>query len=210
MDVRPSASRYTRIFEQCIDDYHRTDRVDAGIENPYPPGGLDHLLYRKNWIDTVQWHLEDIIRRPDISAAELVEVKRKIDRLNQQRTDLVEQIDDYFAGLLKSDPPKPGARMNSETPAWILDRLSILLLKIYHMREQSLRSDAGAGHRAACAQKLQVLEEQRTDLERCYDELIDDIRSGYRYFKVYRQMKMYNDPSLNPELYGKDAGKGPK
>lgn len=210
MDAQSQASRYTRIFEQCIDDYHRIDRVDAEIDNPYPPGRLDHLLYRKNWIDTVQWHLEDIIRRPDIGATELVEVKRKIDRLNQQRTDLVEQMDDHFAGLLKSHPRKPGARMNSETPAWILDRLSILLLKIYHMREQSLRSDAGADHRATCAQKLQVLEEQREDLERCYDELIDDIRSGDRYFKVYRQMKMYNDPSLNPELYGKDAGKGPK
>ena len=178
------------------------DDVDAPSVNPYPSEQLEHLLYRKTWIDSVQWHLEDIIRIPDLSGERIREVKRRIDRLNQERTDTVERLDDWFLEFFKDCKRKEGARMNSETPAWLLDRMSILSLKIYHMREQTERKDTDETHRKACERKLAVLLEQREDMSRCLSELIADIRSGDRYMKVYRQMKMYNDTSLNPMLYG--------
>ena len=206
MDINPyKASSLTAIFEQSVRDYHMNNSVEALPRNPYAVGVLQHMLYEKNWIDTVQWHLEDIIRRPDIGDRELVDVKRKIDLLNQKRTDLVEQIDERFASLLQRHDKKDNARMNSETPAWMLDRLSILILKIFHMREESLRQEAGPEHINQCTARLRILEQQRTDLEQCYDELMEDIQSGHRYFRLYRQMKMYNDPNLNPSLYGKHS-----
>lgn len=211
MDLNPyKASSLTAIFEQSVRDYHINNSVEALPHNPYAVGDLQHMLYEKNWIDTVQWHLEDIIRRPDIGDRELVHVKRKIDLLNQKRTDMVEQIDERFASLLQRHKKRDNARMNSETPAWMLDRMSILILKIYHMREESLRQEAGPGHIRQCTEKLHILEQQRSDLEQCYDELMEDIKSGHRYYRLYRQMKMYNDPNLNPSLYGKyseQAGK---
>lgn len=177
------------------------DDVDAEFKNPYPGGSFEALLYGKNWIDTVQWHLEDIIRKPDINPSEGIAIKRRIDSSNQDRTDRVEKIDDYFLRQFSGVSPKPGARMNSETPAWLLDRMSILLLKIYHMKEQTERKDASADHIQKCKSKLAVLMEQRNDMRQAYDELIEDIQLGNRKFKVYRQMKMYNDASLNPMLY---------
>lgn len=189
------------IFRQSIRDYHRTDHVDAPLQNPYPAHDLGGLLYRKNWIDTVQWHLEDIIRSPSIRPDELVAVKRRIDQSNQDRTDTVELIDSNLYEQFRVVTPKPTARMNSETPAWLLDRMSILQLKLYHFREQTERSDVSVEHRQRAAQKLAVLEEQEDDLARCFDELLEDIQAGNRYVKVYRQMKMYNDPTLNPVLY---------
>lgn len=207
MDINPyKASSLTAVFEKSVRDYHERDDVDAHPANPHAMGDLEHMLYEKNWIDAVQWHLEDIIRRPDIGDRELVKVKRKIDLLNQKRTDLVEDIDERFASMLQHHDKKDNARMNSETPAWILDRLSILILKIYHMREESRRHQAGIEHTSRCEARLLILAQQRADLERCYDELLEDIRSGTRFFKLYRQMKMYNDPNLNPALYGKDGG----
>jgi hypothetical protein len=188
-------------FQRSIEDYHTTDDVDAQLKNPYDEGSFEALLYGKNWIDTVQWHLEDIIRKPDINPAEGIAIKRRIDSSNQDRTDRVEKIDDYFLIQFKQVSYKPGARMNSETPAWLLDRMSILLLKIYHMKEQTLRKDAGADHIAKCQAKLSVLMEQKKDMQEAFDELIEDIQAGNRKFKVYRQMKMYNDASLNPMLY---------
>lgn len=201
----PQSSHCIAIFEQSIDDYHRHDHVDTPMQNPYPEGSFEYLLYKKNWIDTVQWHLEDLIRDPDISAETLVSLKRRIDVSNQARTDTVELMDDWFLQLFHTHAAarQPGARMNSETPAWLLDRLSILMLKIYHMREQTERSDADATHIERCRQKLSVLLEQKHDMSQCFDELVEDILAGRRYMKVYRQMKMYNDASLNPVLYKK-------
>lgn len=190
------------IFQQSIDDYHVEDNVDMPMKNPYPENSFEYLLYGKNWIDTVQWHLEDIIRLPDIDAAEGIGIKRTIDKSNQARTDLVEKIDDYFLRHFSAVEPKPGARINSETPAWLLDRMSILMLKIYHMEEQTRRVDASADHLQRCRMKLNTLMEQKTDMRLAFDELIEDITAGVRRFKVYRQMKMYNDESLNPVLYG--------
>jgi hypothetical protein len=189
------------IFNKSIDDYHKTDNVDAPILNPYPVGSFEALLYHKNWIDTVQWHLEDIIRLPEINPTEALSIKRRIDKSNQDRTDRVEQIDDYFLEQFKNVSPKAGTRINSETPAWLLDRMSILMLKIYHMKEQTVRTDASAEHLAKCQSKLAILMEQKTDMQLAFDELMEDIGTGNRRFKVYRQMKMYNDASLNPMLY---------
>lgn len=189
------------VFQKSIDDYHLKDNVDNPVANPFAENSFEYLLYAKNWIDTVQWHLEDIIRNPDINPVDGIKLKRRIDKSNQDRTDLVEKIDDYFLQFYKGIAPKPGARINSETPAWLLDRMSILMLKIYHMREQTLRKDASAEHLAKCNQKLSVLLEQYSDMKNAFDELMEDIGSGARRFKVYRQMKMYNDESLNPILY---------
>ncbi|MGF7214440.1 hypothetical protein GGR92_000580 [Spirosoma lacussanchae] len=190
------------IFRQSIRDYHQTDHVDAPLLNPYPASELTGLLYRKNWIDTVQWHLEDIIRSSAISPDELVAIKRRIDQSNQDRTDTVELIDSYLYDQFRTITPLPTARMNSETPAWLLDRMSILQLKLYHFREQTERPDVSAEHQQKALAKLTVLIEQEADLARCFDELLDDIQAGNRFVKVYRQMKMYNDPTLNPVLYG--------
>ncbi|MBC3783936.1 DUF4254 domain-containing protein [Spirosoma utsteinense] len=197
------------LFRQSIRDYHRTDNVDTPIDNLYPADAIESLLYQKNWIDTVQWHLEDIIRSPTIRPDELVGVKRRIDQSNQDRTDMVEQIDGWFFDQFRTISPKSGARLNSETPAWLLDRMSILQLKLYHFREQTERPDAPDEHRLKAQFKLNVLLEQEQDLAQCFDELMGDIRNGDRYMKVYRQMKMYNDPTLNPVLYGQPAQRQP-
>jgi hypothetical protein len=200
-----SSDQCYQIFQQSIDDYHRHDNVDASIGNPFPAGSVESLLYTKNWIDTVQWHLEDIIRNPQINPEEGIKIKRRIDQSNQDRTDMVEKLDDYFLGQFLNVVPKPGARMNSETPAWLLDRMSILMLKIYHMKEQTERKDASAEHIAKCQVRLNILQEQKSDMRTAFDELVEDILNGNRKFKVYRQMKMYNDSSLNPVLYQKSA-----
>ena len=191
------------IFEQVIKDYHLYDDVDKAIENPYEGGSIEYYLYLKNWIDTVQWHLEDLIRDPEIDPVEALALKRRIDKSNQDRTDLVEMIDSYFLDKYKDVQVKADATINTESPAWAVDRLSILALKIYHMEEQVDRKDASAEHLAACKRKLGVLQEQRKDLTSAIDQLIDDIEAGRKYMKVYKQMKMYNDPSTNPVLYGK-------
>jgi hypothetical protein len=196
-----TADQCYSIFQRSIDEYHKYDHVDAAVLNPYSPNSFEALLYLKNWIDTVQWHLEDIIRNPEIDPKEGLAIKRRIDKSNQDRTDTVEKIDDYFLRGFQDVVPDKGARMNSETPAWLLDRMSILMLKIYHMKEQTERTDASADHIARCQMKLNVLLEQQSDMRKAFDELIEDIRSGKRIFKVYRQMKMYNDASLNPILY---------
>ncbi|MDE6045917.1 MAG: DUF4254 domain-containing protein [Alistipes sp.] len=191
------------IFNRSIDDYHRWDDVDHPIENPYEKGTLDHLLYHKNWIDTVQWHLEDIIRNPEIDPVEALAIKRRIDRSNQERTDMVEYVDSYLLEKYKEVVPAPDARLNTETPAWAVARLSILALKIYHMKQETLRTDVDESHRAACQKKLDVLLTQQVDLSQAIEELIEEIEAGRKYMKTYKQMKMYNDPALNPVLYGK-------
>jgi hypothetical protein len=189
------------IFKQSIDDYHIHDNVDAPIRNPYPANSFNALLYGKNWIDAVQWHLEDIIRSPVIDPAEALAIKRRIDKSNQDRTDMVERLDDFFLEEFKNVKFPSETRINSETPAWLLDRMSILMLKIFHMKEQTERKDATADHIKSTRAKLAILMEQKSDMQLAFDELIDDIAQGKRRFKVYRQMKMYNDPSLNPTLY---------
>lgn len=189
------------IFCRAIDDYHRHDNVDTPIENPYAEGSLEFLLYHKNWIDTVQWHLEDIIRDPHIDPIDALNLKRRIDRSNQVRCDMVEYIDSYLLDKYNDIVPAADARINTETPAWAIDRLSILALKIYHMRAEVERDDVDEEHRTACQKKLDVLIQQQQDLSIAIEELIEDIEAGRKYMKVYRQMKMYNDPSLNPILY---------
>lgn len=191
-----------KIFAQAIDDYHRYDDVDHQLSNPYAEGTIDHLLYMKNWVDTVQWHLEDIIRDPRIDPVEALKIKRRIDKSNQDRTDMVEYIDSYLLDKYRDVEPRPDARLNTETPAWAIDRLSILALKIYHMAREAERTDVGDAHRAACRKKLDVLLAQQVDLSGAIEELIGDIEAGRKYMKTYKQMKMYNDPALNPVLYG--------
>lgn len=191
------------IFEQSITDYHRLNHVDTPIENPYEIKTIEYYLYLKNWIDTVQWHLEDIIRDPDIDPVGALAIKRRIDKSNQDRTDLVELIDSYFLDLYKDVKVLPGATINTESPAWAIDRLSILALKIYHMQAEAERDDADEAFRKACNDKLLILLEQRKDLSTAIDQLLDDIEAGGKYMKVYKQMKMYNDPQLNPVLYEK-------
>ncbi len=189
------------IFDQSIHDYHLTDDVDTVITNPYPGGGIEHLLYAKNWVDTVQWHLEDIVRNPQIDPLAALALKRRIDASNQVRTDMVEYIDSYFLQQYSAVQARPTARINTESPAWAIDRLSILSLKIYHMNVEVHRTSATVDHIIACTDKLAVLLEQRKDLSTAIDALLDDIASGMIYMKVYKQMKMYNDPGLNPVLY---------
>lgn len=191
------------IFQRVINDYHAYDDVDHSLDNPYPAGQIEHDLYEKNWIDTVQWHLEDIIRDPEIDPVEALALKRRIDRSNQERTDLVETIDSYFYTLYHAVQPQPDASINTESPAWAVDRLSILALKIYHMQEQVERADASADHIQKCRQKLDVLLEQRVDLSSAIDQLLADFSAGRKRMKVYKQMKMYNDESTNPVLYAK-------
>ena len=190
-----------QIFIQAIRDYHLKDDVNTPISNPYENGTIEFDLYSKCWIDTVQWHLEDIIRDPHIIPADALELKRRIDRSNQDRTDLVEQIDTYFRQIYQEVKPLPDARLNTESPAWAVDRLSILALKIWHMQEQVDRKDADEAHISKCQAKLDVLKEQQVDLSTSIDQLLEDIEAGRKYMKVYRQMKMYNDPATNPILY---------
>jgi hypothetical protein len=191
-----------QIFEQSISNYHRHNHVETPIENPFAERSIEYYLYLKNWIDTVQWHLEDLIRDPQIDPVGALSLKRWIDKSNQDRTDLVELLDSYFLDKYKDVQPLAGATINTESPAWALDRLSILALKIYHMEEEVNRPDASETHRATCQQKLSILLEQREDLSLAIDQLLAEIEQGKKYMKVYRQMKMYNDPNLNPVLYG--------
>lgn len=192
-----------KIFNQAINDYHVKDNIDTPINNPFEEGSIENRLYLKCWIDTVQWHFEDIIRNPQIDPAEALLLKRRIDKSNQDRTDLVEQIDSYFREIYKDVKVQDDARINTESPAWAVDRLSILALKIYHMKEQVERPEASEEHKAKCQAKLNVLLEQQVDLSTAIDQLLEDIEAGRKYMKVYRQMKMYNDPSTNPVLYKK-------
>lgn len=200
-----SSSVCYRIFEQSVEDYHRFNNVDHPILNPFQEDSFEALCYLKNWIDTVQWHLEDIIRDPGIDPVKGLELKRRIDKSNQHRTDVVEQLDDRIIAHFSMVVPDAGARLNSETPAWLLDRMSILILKIWHMREQTERKDVSAEHILKCQSKLDILLEQQEDMGRCFDELMEEVGSGKRKIKVYRQMKMYNDNSLNPVLYNKKS-----
>ena len=192
-----------KIFNQAIRDYHLKDHVDTPINNPYERDTIEYSLYLKCWIDTVQWHLEDIIRDPHIDCTDALALKRRIDHSNQDRTDLVEEMDSYFRKMYTEVKPLPDARLNTESPAWAVDRLSILALKIWHMKEQTERTDADAEHIAKCKAKLGVLLEQQVDLSTAIVQMLEDIEAGRKYMKVYRQMKMYNDPATNPILYKK-------
>jgi hypothetical protein len=189
------------IFDQSIIDYHQIDDINTPINNTYLKHSIEHLLYHKNWVDAVQWHLEDIVRNPTIDPVQGLSIKQKIDASNQERTDLVERIDNYFLDKYKSITPKSTATINTESPAWAIDRLSILALKIYHMELETKRSSTTDKHKQTAKDKLDILLEQRKDLSNSIDDLLNDIANGNKYMKVYRQMKMYNDPNLNPVLY---------
>ena len=193
-----------KIFEKAVNDYHVYDDISRNPNNPFENKSFEHLLYEKNWIDTVQWHYEDIIRDPDIDPSEGMKLKRLIDSSNQNRTEMVEYIDSYFLNLYSNVNPKENAKVNTESPAWAIDRLSILILKIYHMEEESNRKDVSQDHRNNCQKKLNVLIEQREDLSESIDQLLIDLSTGIKKMRVYKQMKMYNDESLNPVLYKKD------
>ncbi len=195
------ATEMNRIFDQCVKDYHRTDAVDTPEANPFGEGSLEHKLYHKCWIDTVQWHLEDVIRDPEIMPETALQIKRSIDQSNQLRTDMVEQLDDHFLDQFGEVEVKENSRLNTESPAWALDRLSILALKIYHMEIEAAREDLRDAQLQKNRSKLEVLLTQRRDLSLAVDQLLQDLASGERQMKVYRQMKMYNDPELNPVLY---------
>ena len=192
------------IFEKSVNDYHVYDDITRNQNNPFENKSFEHLLYEKNWIDTVQWHYEDIIRDPDIDPSEGMKLKRLIDSSNQNRTEMVEYIDSYFLNLYSSVTTRENAKINTESPAWAIDRLSILILKIYHMEEESNRKDVSEDHRNNCQKKLNVLIEQREDLSESIDQLLIDLSTGIKKMRVYKQMKMYNDESLNPVLYKKD------
>lgn len=194
-------SKLDQIFAQSIELYHNTDCVDAIMPTPYSSGSFEMLLFHKNWIDTVQWHFEDIIRDPNIDPAEALVLKRRIDASNQDRTDKVEFIDNYFLDKYKSVQLQKDATLNTETIAWAIDRYSILALKIYHMQQEVDRTDVSAEHHKACSAKLSVLTQQKSDLSTSIEQLITDIEAGRKYIKTYKQMKMYNDPALNPVLY---------
>ena len=193
-----------KIFEKSVNDYHVYDDITRNPNNPFDNKSFEHLLYEKNWIDTVQWHYEDIIRDPDIDPIEGMKLKRLIDSSNQNRTEMVEYIDSYFLNLYSSVTTRENAKVNTESPAWAIDRLSILILKIYHMEEESNRKDVSEDHRNNCQKKLNVLIEQREDLSESIDQLLIDLSTGIKKMRVYKQMKMYNDESLNPVLYKKD------
>ncbi len=206
MDENKISNSALGIFQQSVADYHKHDNINQPIKNPYAESDLSHLLYKKNWIDTVQWHYEDIIRDPNINPEKGMEIKRKIDKSNQERTEMVEYIDSYFLNKYSQTIPKENASINSESPAWALDRLSILVLKIYHMDEEYRREDASEDHKNSCKKKLDILLEQRQDLSYAIDAFLSDISKGDKKMKVYKQMKMYNDESLNPILYKKNEG----
>jgi hypothetical protein len=190
------------IFQDVIKTYKVKNTVDQSFSNKFDKNDdlIAHLLFRKCWIDTVQWAYEDIIRDPNIDPVGALKLKRMIDASNQDRTDTVEFVDSYFLDKYKDVTAKAGAKINSESPAWVIDRLSILALKIYHMNVEATRDNATADHRAACQKKLNVLLEQRVDLSTALDDLLEDISNGDKYMKVYKQMKMYNDDELNPVL----------
>lgn len=197
------SSLCNKIFLQSTNDYHIENSVDATMNNPYELKSIEYYLYLKNWIDAVQWHFEDIIRDPNIDPVEALKLKRRIDKSNQDRTDLVELIDSYFLDKYKAVKVKETATINTESPAWAIDRLSILTLKIYHMAEEVNRTDTSKEHHDQCQTKLNILLEQQKDLSSAIDQLLLDIENGDKYMKVYKQMKMYNDPALNPVLYAK-------
>ena len=193
------------IFKKVIDDYHLLDFIDAKKSNPYDDSSsLEKIIYDKCWIDTIQWHLEDIIRKPNINPEEALKIKRRIDSSNQDRTDMVEELDDYFFDKFSNSNPSKEAILNTETPAWAIDRLSILTLKIYHMSEEANRESASVDHRKKCSEKLETLLLQRKNLSKAIDQLLNNISNGSVIISTYKQMKMYNDESLNPELYSKD------
>lgn len=189
------------IFNQSINDYHINDSVDTPINNPFEEGTVNALMYLKNWVDTVQWHYEDIIRDPEIDPIAGMQLKRKIDKSNQHRTDLVEKIDDFYIEQYQSVKVSEKAVLNTESPAWVIDRLSILCLKIYHMQEQVDRAEVSESHKLQCENKLAILKDQEIDLSTSFDQLLEDFSKGSKKIKVYRQMKMYNDTDLNPVLY---------
>lgn len=196
-----SSEKCFEIFEKSIAAYHVVDKVDQLLNNPFPEASIENLLFRKNWIDTVQWHLEDIIREPSIDPVQALTIKRRIDTSNQERTDLVEVIDNIIFRELQDVKALPGAAINTETPGWAIDRLSILALKVYHMNIEANRKDANEQHRINCNNKLQVLLEQKNDMFIAIDQLLEDLFAGRKKMKLYKQMKMYNDPALNPVLY---------
>ena len=191
------------IFEKAINNYHIADDVYQSFNNPFESGTIENIMYQKSWIDTVQWHYEDIIRDPNIQSDEGMVMKRKIDKSNQHRTDVVEQLDDYYISLFKDVEPKSDAKLNTESPGWVVDRISILCLKIYHMQEQVDRTDTDKKHKQQCLNKLNILLDQKEDISKSFNDLLNEVQKGEKKIKVYRQMKMYNDDTLNPVLYKK-------
>ena len=196
------SKKANQIFDNCIKTYKSKPEVEQVCKNPFDKKTdlIDFLLFEKCWVDATQWAYEDIIRDPNINAEDALVLKRKIDASNQVRTDNVEYIDSYFLEKYNNISTSKDAKINSESPAWAIDRLSILALKIYHMHLETVREDASESHKQSCTKKLNILLEQRVDLSTAIDDLLQDIEQGKKYMKVYKQMKMYNDDELNPIL----------
>lgn len=198
--IKMNVAEFYNVFEKSIQDYHVLNTLEQKCVNPFATDSFESILYHKNWIDTVQWHCEDEIRNPNIALEDAILFKRKIDALNQERTDKVEQIDDFFIAKYSNVTPLENATWNTESPAWAIDRLSILALKIYHMYEELQRIDASKDYISQIQSKLDVLLLQKSDLIISINELLSDIAHGKKIMKVYRQMKMYNDLEMNPIL----------
>ena len=201
-----SSENFSKIFFGVINDYHKKNKIDQTYPNPIATHNLENLLYQKCWIDNVQWHQEDLIRDPNIDPKKGMELKRGIDENNQLRTNIVEKLEDFFAEKFQHIKPKKNAILNTESLGWAIDRLSILCLKIFHMKEETLRVKVSLQHIAQCSKKLEVLELQKSDLIQAINTLIENTKAGKVIFKVYRQMKMYNDENLNPVLYNHSQG----
>lgn len=204
LDIKNFSSSALKIFKKTIDDYHVIDDVNQTEKNPFEKDQIQHLLYSKCWIDTIQWHLEDIVRIPDISPTKGMKIKRLIDQSNQKRTDTVETLDYFLYKAFQDIKPKKNAYLNTETPAWAIDRFSILVLRIYHMKDQCNRQDVSEKHLDRCNHKLNVLLAQQNQLMSAIDQLLEFIYRGNIIFKPFMQMKMYNDENLNPALYSKN------
>jgi hypothetical protein len=221
MDLRPerasgseesstmvSAGEIVALQDRLTRLWHETPNGQQGSAPADSVGAWLDLVARQHRANFDLWHIEDEARRPEASDAELAAVKRRIDQTNQLRNDLAEELDRNLLEWLEARGlPKAEAALNSESPGLIIDRLSILALRIFHTHEETERRDAPAGHAERNRSRLEVLMEQRADLAACLDALWRDTLSGARCFKLYRQMKMYNDPALNPAMYRKSESK---
>ena len=205
-----SAEEIVRLQDRLTREWHEKPDAPVGRSFSAPDGEWLGLVARQHRANFDLWHIEDKARTPGASDREIALVKQGVDVTNQLRNDLIEELDQRMLAWIEArELPNPAAPLSSEPPGMIIDRLSILALKIYHTKEEAERRDAPPGHAERNRERLAILEEQRDDLAGCLDTLWRETVEGTRRFKLYRQLKMYNDPTLNPAIYGKsDASRG--